>query len=62
MNHVLAEQLWKNGEYISECNCGNVIGTRMRISGGMVMKAFTRRLRRCLVLEGTVIVSMTLRV
>jgi len=39
-------------EYISECNSGNIIGTRLR-SGGMIMKTFTRRLRRCLVLEGT---------
>lgn len=48
-------------EYISECNSGNVIGTRLR-SGGMIMKTFIRRLRRCLVLEGTAIVSMTLNV
>lgn len=63
MYHVLTEQLRKNGKYISECNSRNVIGTRLCSSGRMMMKTFIRlRLRRCLVLEGTVIVSMTLKV
>ena len=64
MLHVsfLVEQLRRNGKYISECNSGNVVGTRLCSSGVKMMKAFTRRLRHYLVLEGTIIVSMTLKV
>lgn len=60
-HNVLSEELRKI-EYMTECNSGKIIGTRPR-SGGMMTttKTFTR-LHRCLVLEGTAIVSMTLNV
>lgn len=61
--YVPTEELRKTGKYMTECNSGKVIGTRL-CSGGMMMtmRTFTRRLRRFLVLEGTAIVSMTLNV
>lgn len=61
-NHVPTEELRKIGNYITKCHSAKIIDTWLR-SGGMrtAMSDFTR-LRHFLVLEGTVIVSMTLNV